>query len=723
MSTKRRKTNQKKNKPTITKNKVLASLIIFSLISFLSVITDKLGLLGNFLGAAGFKLFGVGAYALPLLVIVLCIVLLRESKTQTALRNTIYAFLLFFVVLLLIDLKIPMTDRLTERVQFASLLADVKSGAGIISAAVNFVLLKVFGVLGVYIFSATVILLSILSFTNADIKALAKKAIQWGETKWKNRSKPSTFYRGEKREGDMSSKATMEGETIPPITDYLSDRSVSETEARPDKEIEYEQLDIDLSGMERIYRTPPLELLKNSSVTGTEDSSELVNKAKIIEETLESFGIPSKIVQINRGPTVTCFELDPSPGIKISRIVGLSDNLALNLAASGIRIEAPIPGKPYVGIEVPNEQKDVVSFKELVSSQEFTNSTEIIPFALGKDISGATRIASIDKMPHLLIAGATGSGKSVCINTIIMSILYRCSPEKLKLLLIDPKVVELSVYNGIAHLVTPVVTNPKQAASALEWTVGEMERRYKLFSENSVRDIGGYLEKTKIEDIEHLPYIVVIIDELSDLMMASAQSVENSICRLAQMARACGIHLIIATQRPSVDVITGTIKANIPSRIAFAVSSQIDSRTILDTAGAEKLLGKGDMLFYPSSATKPIRLQGAFITEGEVENVVNYLKEQREAEYDEEMIRNIQTPVSTVDGIDEADELLDDAARIVVNEGHASVSLLQRRLKVGYARAGRIIDQLEKKGIVGGYEGSKPRTVLVGSDYFETKEE
>ena len=404
----------------------------------------------------------------------------------------------------------------------------------------------------------------------------------------------------------------------------------------------------------------------------------------------------------------------------MSRIVNLSNDLALSLAASDIRIVAPIPGKAAVGIEVPNRVKDDVTLKEIIQSEEYLALDSNIPLALGKDITGKTIISSIDKMPHLLIAGATGSGKSVCINTIIMSILYKAHPDDVKLLLIDPKVVELNIYNGIPHLLIPVVTDPKKAAMSLSWAVTEMERRYKLFANNNVRDIKSYNSLFADKPEEKLPNIVIIIDELADLMMVAAQEIEDYICRLAQMARAAGMYLIIATQRPSVDVITGTIKANIPSRISFAVSSQIDSRTILDMSGAEKLLGKGDMLFFPSNLSKPIRVQGAFVSDEEVKNVVDFLKAQNMVEYDDEVISTIENEIELNSIDSDVDELLTEAISLVVDEGQASISLLQRRLKIGYARAARIIDQMEERGIVGGYEGSKPRKVLVSKEELDS---
>jgi len=467
------------------------------------------------------------------------------------------------------------------------------------------------------------------------------------------------------------------------------------------------------------YTCPPYDLLieePSDSGNSRAHRNQALEGAKKLEETLYSFGVSAKVINVTRGPTVTRYELQPSAGVKVSRIVNLSDDIALNLAAPGIRIEAPIPGKAAIGIEVPNKEINMVRLREVLESNEFVQHSSKLAFAVGKDISGEPVVADIAKMPHLLIAGATGSGKSVCINCLIVSILYKASPDEVRLLLIDPKVVELSVYNGIPHLLIPVVTDPKKAAGALNWAVQEMVNRYKLFAEKNVRDIRGYNELvSRTGDQPVMPQIVIIIDELADLMMVAPNEVEDAICRLAQMARAAGMHLVLATQRPSVDVITGVIKANIPSRISFAVSSQVDSRTILDMAGAEKLLGRGDMLLHPVGKPKPIRIQGANITDAEVERVVEFVKVQGDARYDDDIIEEINNDGATDEGEGggDNDELLPQAIELVIDAGQASVSFIQRKFRVGYARAARIIDQMEARGIVSGYEGSKPRQVLI----------
>jgi len=473
------------------------------------------------------------------------------------------------------------------------------------------------------------------------------------------------------------------------------------------------------------YVFPPLELL-NRSREGEKNMkkirAEAAENAKKLETTLESFGIKARVINVSIGPAFTRYELQPAPGIKVSRIVNLTDDIALNLAATGVRIEAPIPGKAAIGVEVPNREVAPISLRSVLESREFINHESKLAVALGKDITGENVVVDLSKMPHLLIAGATGSGKSVCINSIIISLLYKATPDDVRMLLIDPKVVELGVYNGIPHLLIPVVTDPNKAAGALRWAVSEMTNRYRLFAEHGVRDLLGY--NAMVEESGEgckLPQIVIIIDELADLMMVAPHDVEDSICRLAQMARAAGMHLVIATQRPSVNVITGVIKANIPSRIAFAVSSQVDSRTILDMAGAEKLMGKGDMLYYPVGVPKPIRVKGAFVSDKEVEMTVDFVKNQMNARYDEDIIENINddSGKSGNDEDDTADELLPQAIEAVIECGQASVSFIQRKFKVGYARAGRIIDQMAERNIISGYEGSKPRRVLITKERWE----
>ncbi|MEC0231505.1 DNA translocase FtsK [Paenibacillus alba] len=467
----------------------------------------------------------------------------------------------------------------------------------------------------------------------------------------------------------------------------------------------------------RPYEMPSLDLLAKPAVGKGSEMSDYKANARKLEATLESFGVRAKVLEVVRGPAVTRYEIQPDVGVKVSRIVSLTDDIALALAAKDIRMEAPIPGKAAIGIEVPNLEVSVVTMREVMETSAFQESSSRLSVVLGRDISGQPIVGNLARMPHLLVAGATGSGKSVCINGIITSILYKAKPNEVKFLMIDPKMVELNVYNGIPHLLAPVVTDPRRASLALKKVVVEMEKRYELFSKSGTRNIEGY-NAMLVESgtAAPLPYYVVIVDELADLMMVAANDVEDSICRLAQMARAAGIHLIIATQRPSVDVITGVIKANIPSRIAFGVSSQVDSRTILDMVGAEKLLGRGDMLYLPVGASKPVRVQGAFLSDQEVEHVVGFVRTQEQANYQEEMVPHVEEMPEQQNEFE--DELYDQAVQIVLEAKQASVSLLQRRMRVGYTRAARLVDAMEAKGVVGPYEGSKPREVLMSIEQY-----
>ncbi|EAC9602226.1 DNA translocase FtsK [Listeria monocytogenes] len=511
----------------------------------------------------------------------------------------------------------------------------------------------------------------------------------------------------------------LQEEKTPPIISNFSSK-VEQEKAPVEEKISQKEQDLEMFQQEsfenEVYQLPPVDILAPAKVTDqSKEYDQIKVNAKKLEDTFESFGVKAKITQVHLGPAVTKYEVQPSVGVKVSKIVSLSDDIALALAAKDIRIEAPIPGKSAIGIEVANQNVAMVSLREVLENNPKNNPDEKLQIALGRDISGEAMMANLDKMPHLLVAGATGSGKSVCINGIITSILLRAKPHEVKMMMIDPKMVELNVYNGIPHLLAPVVTNPKKAAQALQKVVAEMERRYDLFSHTGTRNMQGYNDYVKKhnelneEKQPELPFIVVIVDELADLMMVASNDVEDAITRLAQMARAAGIHLIIATQRPSVDVITGVIKANIPSRIAFAVSSSIDSRTILDMGGAEKLLGRGDMLLLPVGSSKPTRIQGAFLSDAEVEDVVNYVISQQKAQYSEEMIPD---DIPEVEG-EVTDELYHEAVELVVEMQTASVSMLQRKFRIGYNRAARLIDEMEQRGVVGPHEGSKPRRVNV----------
>lgn len=502
-----------------------------------------------------------------------------------------------------------------------------------------------------------------------------------------------------------------------------NDMFVEEEKQKQDNTKAVLQLGHTMTVEDEHYEYPPVNLLtRGDKKTSKAGAKALTDTATKLQKTLYSFGVSAKVENVSVGPAITRYELKPAEGVRVSKIANLADDIALNLAAETIRIEAPIPGKQAVGIEVPNKEKEMVHLREVIESPEFENNKSKLSVALGKDVAGQNIIADIAKMPHVLIAGSTGSGKSVCINTIITSFIYNAKPSEVKLVMVDPKVVELSVYNGIPHLLIPVVTDPKKAAGALAWAVQEMDNRYKLFAEKGVRDLKGYNKALEKEDLDgKLPQIVIIVDELADLMMVAAKDVEDSICRLAQKARAAGMHLVIATQRPSVDVITGLIKANVPSRIAFAVSSQVDSRTILDQVGAEKLLGKGDMLYFPSGASKPTRVQGCFVDDSEVEKIVDFVKANGTATYSEDILETIENNNKSdkeiaEDQEDDADEFLPEAIETVIEIGTASASLIQRKFKVGYARAARIIDQMEERGIISGYQGSKPREVLMSKE-------
>ena len=522
-------------------------------------------------------------------------------------------------------------------------------------------------------------------------------------------------------------KNTKKAKTNIPMSDVQPDVLENnlfrqEEEQKEEKKKEVLQLEHAMVVEDEHYEYPPLELLGKPTKKALRGGAKaLTDTATKLQKTLYSFGVSAKVENVSVGPAITRYELKPAEGVRVSKIANLADDIALNLAAETIRIEAPIPGKQAVGIEVPNKEKEAVHLREVLDSQEFKENKSKLTIALGKDVAGNIQLADIAKMPHVLIAGSTGSGKSVCINTIITSIIYNSKPSEVKLVMVDPKVVELSVYNGIPHLLIPVVTDPRKAAGALAWAVQEMDDRYNKFASKGVRDLKGYNNAMEKEnEAGKLPQIVIIIDELADLMMVAAKEVEESICRLAQKARAAGMHLVIATQRPSVDVITGLIKANVPSRIAFAVSSQVDSRTILDSVGAEKLLGKGDMLFFPAGAPKPSRVQGAFVTDDEVEKIVDFIKSNGTATYSEDILETIENSNKTDKELaqeasddDETDPFLMDAIQTVVETGQASTSFIQRRFKVGYARAGRIIDQMEERGVISGYQGSKPREVLM----------
>lgn len=743
---KRKKSKYSKKSANRKFNKKSFSIffMFISLIGFIFLILPNTGRLGDFITYTNFRIFGFMSYFVFIFVFTSFLFVFMD-KFKKNLRMFNILFILILLTMAILSMKF-LDKTLSLSIKNAQRL--IRESGGILGVNISFYLERLIGSAGIiilYIIFWISLIKNLLGISYKDLITKTKeKTVIFGNFIGKNYMKISnkikTYFREKKLKKIRNNRENKKREDIDKKED-LSKNKIIKIEEEVEKENKddfdqrfekakinsYKSKQVDLSDFDQTfkeeytlnYKFPKLDLLDDRDDDSELDQNDIKDKARRIEECLDSFGIKSKVVQINIGPSVTCFELKPQRGVKVSKILNLSDDLSLALATSDIRIEAPIPGKSHVGIEVPNSQKEVVGLKEMIASEEFMKSSKELPFVLGKSISGLPKVSAIEKMPHLLVSGATGSGKSVCINTIIMSILYKHSPDEVKLLLIDPKIVELSIYNGIPHLIMPVITDPKKASSSLFWAIREMERRYKLFEENHVRDISSYRDLSEIdENIEKLPYVVIIIDELSDLMMTAASEVEDYITRLAQKSRACGIHLIIATQRPTVDVITGTIKANIPSRIAFAVTSQIDSRTILDMSGAETLLGKGDMLFSPSDAMKPMRIQGAFVSDSEVLRVVNYIKQTREEEYDKKAMETVEEKTKIVENDDE-DELIDEAIEIIINENTASVSLLQRKLKVGYARAGRIIDQLEARGVIGGYEGSKPRKVLVDHSYLE----
>jgi len=604
-------------------------------------------------------------------------------------------------------------------------------GGGYLGGSIAYILIRLLGQVGVLICITLAVVVAFIQIINQPLVQIINTLIQLVKKIWsklyplfieeqddlieqpKNNSRvePVIINNHEEPELNFEGLFTKHNTRLEPAA---SQEEVSEKTVN--KEVNRERLKLvnrAEQDSENDYLKPPLDLLSPVSNERNIDKKNIKHSISVLEETFANFGIKVKVNQVSCGPSVTRYELTPAPGVKISRIISLADDLQLNLAAPGIRIEAPIPGKSAIGIEVPNTKILSVGLKNLLASPAFSRLNSPLAFALGEDITGNAVVARLNDMPHLLIAGSTGSGKSVCLNCIIMSFLYNTTPKQLKMVFIDPKMVELTVYNGIPHLLTPVVTDPRKASVILRWMVSEMEKRYKLFAEKGVRDIRKYNESVE----EALPYIVIVIDELADLMMVAPVEVEDSICRLAQMARAAGMHLIVATQRPSVDVVTGVIKANIPARIAFAVSSQADSRTILDVAGAEKLLGKGDMLFFPVGAAKPNRIQGAFVSDNDIETTVNYIKEQLNGEVELEPPLELETSLKEAEE-DWGDELFWDAVNVFVDSKKASVSLLQRRLKIGYARAARLVDLMEERGIVSEMENNK-REILINKEQLE----
>lgn len=726
-------------------------LISISVLGLISFANAPLGAIGGFVGRVLKGLFGsFGGIVLMFFLGIFGIKLIIERK-RTGVNIKVYgAVLLFLIILALLSLMLPVKATFMEVLMQITNETSAGKGGGLIGSIIVFLLIQSFGKAGTYILLTSGLIVSILLMTNISMAVIAQKSTTRAKDCVASTGRRlSTFLFTEVDEaatpkpiiitssqddldfsGSEQPKVNMQDQQMDnqrtgPLNFVIKGKPKAEKTVISSNEKELEKVNIIYSQLSlndlSSFKLPPLNLLSrpmkgNKTISSAKDITDNIAK---LEETLENFSIKAKVTQVSRGPAITRYEIQPPAGVKVSRIVGLADDIALSMAAPDVRIEAPIPGKAAVGIEVPNKEISMVHIRDLLETREFSTSESRLTVALGMDIAGTPVMADLTKMPHLLIAGATGAGKSVCINTLISSILFKATPDEVKFLMIDPKMVELATYNGIPHLVSPVVTNPKKAATTLRWAVREMEKRYELFAKAGVRNITMY--NNMFNEAEpgvgqnRLPLMVVIIDELADLMMVAPADVEDAICRLAQMARAAGIHLVVATQRPSVDVITGLIKANIPSRISFAVSSQVDSRTILDMAGAEKLLGKGDMLYFPVGASKPIRVQGAYLSDKEVEDVVSFLKKQSEPVYDDTVS---QAEAKEREEPEAEDDLLPEAVRILIETGHASISMLQRRLHIGYARAARLIDIMEKKGIVGGYEGSKPRAILMTMEQY-----
>lgn len=686
--------------------------------------TQFIGIFGQYLILGLQKVFGEGALFVSLFLLAWSI---HTGITKKMWSERMSGVMLIFITILMgmSTYMIPMGMNPWE----AGVLG---MGGGYTGGAIAFAVQKLVGGLGVLIVIMVNILFSVVLLFQKPVLELCsslwqtlRKAFQsmgsWiyyeedeaiaAGTEVKEKSEPRIHPLSDQGNSD---DFTEEIKVITPLKVIAQDQLPFVSPSEQEESVVIPEENKKQRSSDKEYKRPSLDLLKEVSVAQTVDKKHIKNSIDILEDTFASFGVAVRVNEVSCGPSVTRYELTPAPGVKVSKIISLTDDLQLNLAAPGIRMEAPIPGKSAIGIEVPNAKIRAVGLRNLLSSMSFKKLTSPLAIALGEDIAGNPVAAKLSDMPHLLIAGSTGSGKSVCLNSIIMSLLYHSNPDELKLVFIDPKMVELTVYNGIPHLMTPVVTDAKKASIVLRWMTNEMEKRYKVFADKGVRDIYRYNQVSQ----ELMPFIVIIIDELADLMMVAPTEVEDSICRLAQMARAAGMHLIVATQRPSVDVVTGIIKANIPSRIAFAVSSQADSRTILDIAGAEKLLGKGDMLFFPVGAVKPSRVQGAYVSDAEIEATVEFLKEDSPL-LQEEQADQLKEMEESIENMVEEDDLFWDAVRVFVDSEKASVSYLQRRLRIGYSRAARLVDMMEERGIVSEADTNKKRQVLINKEELE----
>ena len=779
---KRRNTARKKKKQKDFAGfyQEIAVLLSFAVCLFLFLSNFRLcGKVGNTVSSALFGVLGGVHYAAPIVILIMILLLISNQYSSISVKKS------FFIVLLLCMTAAIWQMATDIRMSDAAVLyrygSEHHAGGGVVGGVIASFLYKELGLAGSYVVVFFLTAISMILITERSLLSFVKRVAAFFAPERTSGKKTKTADKRKPKEKEDRQASGIKTPKLPDLklkmrekqSKVLDDLTLMPEEpakepdkpfdldemiGQPDEEVLPEEpelkpgkrsfvnreksepepipeISIHPSALEEgDYVFPPVTLLKKGKKAGGNSQAELKKTALKLEQTLRNFGVNVTITDISCGPSVTRFELQPEQGVKVSKIVGLADDLKLNLAAADIRIEAPIPGKAAVGIEVPNKGNSTVQLRDLLESEEFKAAKSKISFAVGKDISGRTVVSDIAKMPHLLVAGATGSGKSVCINTLIMSILYKASPQEVKLIMIDPKVVELSVYNGIPHLLIPVVTDPKKAAGALNWAVAEMMKRYQLFEQYKVRDMDGFNAKVEsVKDIdneeerpEKMPQIVIIVDELADLMMVAPGDVEESICRLAQLARAAGIHLVLATQRPSVNVITGLIKANMPSRIAFSVSSGVDSRTIIDMNGAEKLLGKGDMLFYPAGFQKPARVQGAFVSDKEVQAVVDYLLTNNgNAAYDEEVQTHMANASSGAAGSgaggqgEERDVYFQDAGYFIIEKEKASIGMLQRVFKIGFNRAARIMDQLYEAGVVGEEEGTKPRKVLMSKEQFD----
>lgn len=754
----RKKSTRKKNTKKIDfkETKLFSEIIglifvLFGLFGFYALISKEAGAVGNSLESLLHFLFGKSSYLFTIFIIVLGGYFVVKGLTywMSVVLPLVLFTLNFSIAVTMMD-DIIVEDIFSLNIFQTAL--NTNDGGGFIGIFFASILVKLFSTYGtLIILLITTLIASILISRKSLYEAIIKFRENY-KARPERRILPILEFPMEKpaikkpkKQSVSEVHPSVESEELPvskdekiKILDYADVRSKNvETNPAINKEIkvknqkEVEEKIIQLEDqinkgpliqdhIPKDYIFPSLELLNTPIPANPNSKKEIIYNASTLEKTLRDFGINTKVVEVSMGPSVTRYELQLEPGVKVSKIVNLSNDLALSLATTSVRIEAPIPGKSAVGIEMPNKETSIVNIREVLDSTTFKNFNSKICFALGKELSGNVVVGDLAKMPHILIAGATGSGKSVCINSIIASILYKATPEEVKLILIDPKMVELNNYNGIPHLLIPVVTEPKHAAGALNWAIKEMTERYKAFKDQGVRDINRYNQVIGAKGKKLMPRLVIIIDELADLMMVSPREVENAICRLAQLARAAGIHLVLATQRPSVDVITGLIKANVPSRISFAVSSSVDSRTILDMGGAEKLLGRGDMLYHPVGEAKPVRIQGTFISDIEVEQVVEFVKKQGDPSYSEKVIEEIKDVKVAKDNDDFEDDMLPQAIELTLESDTISTSMIQRKLRVGYARAGRIIDEMEEKGIISGPEGSKPRRVLLSKEaYYE----